>query len=87
MVTFEPPLGTEHIHVVPPGHLVPVDRVSRHAEDCALREVYAINCQTTFRSHTRKANRRGGVDPQGFVDDGIQVRKPFHLFKRSDSIT
>ena len=86
MIAFEPPLWTEYIHILSPNLLVSVNGIGRHTEDGALGEVYAVNCQATFRSDAREADRRGGVYPQSLVDGSVQVRKPFHLFKGTDKI-
>jgi hypothetical protein len=84
LVALEPALGSVYFYIIAPDVDVAVDRVTRHAKYGTFNKVLTHHCQTTFRSHARKAKRRSGVDTEPLVDASIEIRQTFDLINGSD---
>jgi hypothetical protein len=52
---------------------VVVDRIDRCAYDCAWREVFAANCDTTWENLARSESSNRGSHPQCFLDAGSNI--------------
>jgi hypothetical protein len=78
-IAFEPSLGSVLLNILAPYRGVAVNRITRNAEDGALREELSANCQAAFRNCAGKPKSGGRVDPKCLIDACIKVRKVLHL--------
>lgn len=80
-VPLEPPLWPERLRIIPPYLHIPMNRIARDTQDSALREVLAAHRQTTFGSDAGQANTGGRMQPNGLVDDGLEIFEILSLFE------
>ena len=86
LILLEPPFGPKRLHVISPNLRVPMDSITGYTQNRTLREKLSRNVQPTLGNDTRETHGRGGMQPEGFVDDGFEVGKPLSDFRGCDRV-
>ena len=63
-----------------------MDGIARNAQYRTLREEPARDVEATLGNDTGEAHGRCGVQPKGFVDDCLEIRKSFDDFRGCDRV-
>ena len=86
LILLEPPFGPKHLDVVPPDLRIPMDGITRYAQNYTRREELPTDVQPTLRNETMEAHGGGRMQSKAFIDDSFEVRESLDDFRGCDRV-